>query len=351
VVGALAILALVLVVSGCGFEDGAGSSEGPIEDRPAPPRSEFPSTQGRTLGEVIGASQPAQLVVLPAASSFETGINRYSFGVFDKGGAPVTDAQVALYFAHVPQLSPDDPTPGHKGTVPRAQARALDEQAIGPFPARLESLETQPAFRAMTTSQDPGAARAVYVTNRRFTAEGEWRVAAVFRQGSETSATLLNSAVVGGSSRIPKVGQRPPVIHTPTPADVGGDLSKITTRVPPDTQNDVDFADVYGRAPIVLLLATPQFCESRVCGPVVDVAEEAKARYGDDAAFVHMEIYEDNEPPKTNHQVRAFHLATEPWLFAINRRGVITDRIEGAFGPTAMREALRSAAALPADSS
>ena len=123
------------------------------------------------------------------------------------------------------------------------------------------------------------------------------------------------------------------MIHTPTAADVGGDLSKITTRIPPDTQNRVDYADALGKEPIVLLFATPQFCQSRVCGPVVDVAEQVKEQYGDKAAFIHMEIYNDNDPSKgVRPQVRAFHLPSEPWLFAIDRKGVIRAEIEGAFG-------------------
>ena len=58
--------------------------------------------------------------------------------------------------------------------------------------------------------------------------------------------------------------------------------------------HDVDFADVVGKEPVVLLFATPALCQSRVCGPVVDVAEQVKRDRGDDAAFIHMEIYEDN---------------------------------------------------------
>ena len=46
------------------------------------------------------------------------------------------------------------------------------------------------------------------------------------------------------------------------------------------------------------LVCDPQFCQSRVCGPVVDVAEQAKQEYGDKAAFIHMEIYNDNDPSK-----------------------------------------------------
>ena len=114
---------------------------------------------------------------------------------------------------------------------------------------------------------------------------------------------------------------------------MGGDLSKITTRIPPDTQNKVDYADVLGKEPIVLLFATPQFCQSRVCGPVVDVAEQVKQLYGDEVAFIHMEIYQDNDPSKpVRPQVSAFHLPNEPWLFAIGRDGRIKNEIEGAFG-------------------
>ncbi len=151
--------------------------------------------------------------------------------------------------------------------------------------------------------------------------------------GDETVATLLPSVTVGEFNDVPRVGERPPKIHTPTPSDVGGDLSKITTRVPPDTQNRVDFAEALGKEPIFLLFATPQFCQSRVCGPVVDVAEQVKDQFGDKAAFIHMEIYNENDPSKNvRPQVRAFHLPSEPWLFAIDRQGVIRAEIEGAFG-------------------
>ncbi len=145
---------------------------------------------------------------------------------------------------------------------------------------------------------------------------------ASIKQGDKLTATLLPSAVVGEFTKIPRPGQTAPLIHTPTPASVGGDLSKITTRIPPDTQNRVDYADVLGKEPILLLFATPQFCQSRVCGPVVDVAEQVKQLYGDKAAFIHMEIYNDNDPSKgVRPQVRAFHLPSEPWLFAIDRQG------------------------------
>ncbi len=74
---------------------------------------------------------------------------------------------------------------------------------------------------------------------------------------------------------------------------------------------------------------------------MVDVAEQVKEVYGDEAAFIHMEIYVDNEPPKVRPQVRAFHLPSEPWLFVIDREGVIRSRVEGAFGVDLLTDAVK----------
>lgn len=333
------LLAGVAFVSGCGGGSGSGSSTssagGKAESRPAPPKSDFPSADGKTLRQVLKAANgPSELVVSPAAMVFYKGENRYPFGVFERDRTQVPGAEVALYIAKAPVPPPGAKSKsGSKGQTAKAQQQALDQPAVGPFPASIESLATQPAFRAKTTSDDPDAASVVYSTQLDFPSDGEWLIAALVKEGGEIKGTLLPSAVVGEFSQIPRPGQKAPKIHTPTPADVGGDLAKITTRIPPDTQNRVDYAEVLGKEPILLLFATPQFCQSRVCGPVVDVAEQVKQEYGNKAAFIHMEIYKDNDPSKgVRSQVRAFNLPSEPWLFAINRQGTVSAVIEGAFG-------------------
>jgi hypothetical protein len=332
------LLAVAILVAGCGSSDSSTSSGGTAASRPAPPKSDFPKTEGRTLREIVKAADShAELVVSPAALAFYKGENRYPFGVFHADRSQVDDAKVALYVARVPHVEPGSDEAAEngkkKGAVARARTEALEQPAMGPYPAAIESLATKPAYRAQTTTSDPDAATIVYTTDVDFPSNGEWRVAALIKQGGETVATLLPSASVGEFKGVPKVGEKAPKIHTPTPADVGGDLSKITTRIPPDTQNRVDYADVLGKEPILLLFATPQFCQSRVCGPVVDVAEQVKEQYDDKAAFIHMEIYKDNDPSKgVRPQVRAFHLPSEPWLFAINRKGVVQAVVEGAFG-------------------
>jgi hypothetical protein len=344
------LLALALLAAGCG-DDSASSdanSSATVASQPAPPKSAFPSADGRSLEEIVKeADGHAELVVSPAALAFYEGKNRYPFGVFHPDRSQVDGAEVALYVAKVPQTKPGGAGPAKdgkqkKGAVARARSEALEAPAMGPYPAAIESLATKPAFRAKTTADDPDAATVVYTAEIDFPSDGEWRIAALIKQGGETVASLLPSAIVGEFEGVPRVGKEAPSINTPTASDVGGDLSAISTRVPPDTQNKVDYADVLGKEPIILLFATPQFCQSRVCGPVVDVAEQVKEEYGEEAAFIHMEIFNDNDPNKgVRPQVRAFRLPSEPWLFAIDREGTIRAEIEGAFGVDDLTRAVK----------
>ena len=344
------LLALAALAVGCGGDSGSDSTSGSgsAESRPAPPKTAFPATEGRSLRELLKAADaPSELVVSPAGLAFYKGENRFPFGVFEADRSPVSDSEVALYIAKAPPPeSGEQGKSGSKGQAAKATAQALDAPAIGPFPASIESLVTEPAFRAKTTSDDPDAATVAYSTELNFPRDGEWRIAALIKDDGEIKGTLVSSAVVGEFDGIPRPGQQAPKIHTPTADDVGGDLAQIDTRVPPDTQHQVDFADAYGKEPIVLLFATPQFCESRVCGPVVDVAEQVKQEYGDEAAFIHMEIWNDNQPgTETRPQVGAFNLPSEPWLFVVDREGEVSSILQGAFGPEALSAEVKKAVA------
>jgi hypothetical protein len=294
------------------------------------------------------ADHPAQLQVSPAAMVFDEGPNRYPFGVFEKGSGgesgkvenEVPDAEAAIYYAcmsppvRVRGKAGVKARKGAKAATDKVQTKVLEEPAVGPFPARIENLSAQPEFESHTTSENSRTARVVYSANLNLPAAGECRPAVLIREGDEIGAKVLPGIRPGEFTEVPRVGDEPPQIHTPTAQDVGGDLAKITTRVPPDTLNKVDFAEVLGKEPIVLLFATPQFCQSRVCGPVVDVAQEAQQKFGGQASFIHMEIYNENDPGEgVRPQVREFHLPSEPWLFTIDREGRISAAVEGAFGP------------------
>jgi hypothetical protein len=304
----------VALLAGCG----GSSSE---SSRPAPSTTEFPSAQGKTIADLLHSSgaKPARVVIAPAAQIFEVGVNRYPFGVFTVGNEQVSDADVALYFAK-----------SSKGPV------------MGPLPAQVSSLETQPAYRA--AGEDPDEAQTVYVVPEvRFPQKGTWLAIAILKGSEGLEVSRVNEGPSVGHSPVPRVGEKAPSIHTPTAADVGGDLAKIDTRLPHDQMHAVDFADVAGKKPVVLVFATPALCQSRVCGPVVDVAQQVADEYEGKADFIHMEVYNDNDLGKgIRPQLRAYHLPTEPWTFLIDRRGIVRDRIEGAYGVSELEEAMQS---------
>lgn len=291
-------------------------------DRQAPQASAFPAVDGRTVEELVADTQLTNdLVASPAGSTYEEGGNRFSFGLFEADRTQVPDAEVAIYASAGP-----------------------DGKARGPFPARVESLMTDPAFESQSTATDPDAATVAYVSELEFDRPGEWRLIAIIKRGDELLASRIPSIEVGPYAKVPDVGERAPRIHTPTVDDVG-DIAEIETRNPPDTMHDVDLYDAYGKQPVMLLFATPALCTSRVCGPVVDIAEQAKSEMGDAAAFIHNEVYVDNDPSRgPRPQLRAFGLKSEPWLFVLDSTGRVSTRIEGPFDLAELEGAVRDAA-------
>jgi glutathione peroxidase-family protein len=89
--------------------------------------------------------------------------------------------------------------------------------------------------------------------------------------------------------------------------------------------------------------ATPKFCASRTCGPVVDVVEEVARRFeGENVRFIHVEVFEDNDPAKGyNRWLREWKLRTEPWTFLVDRDGTIVARFEGTVSVDELETAVR----------
>ena len=82
----------------------------------------------------------------------------------------------------------------------------------------------------------------------------------------------------------------------------------------------------------------------RVCGPVVDIALQLKATYGDRIEFIHQEVFNDNDPKRgLRRPLLGFNLRTEPWLFVFDKLGRLAERLEGSFGFNAVERALKSA--------
>jgi hypothetical protein len=286
-----------------------------------PKAADFPATRGRSLQTVADSIGGGKLEAALASSDFTTGTNRLAFGVIDDQGQFVY-GKTAVYVA---------PTPGSR--------------AKGPFVAPADVLVTQPPYRSKqaATEQDPFAA--IYAAQVPFAKAGNYSVLVATQvNGKLVAAPTQVRVVTHAADPIPEVGEMAPKVQTDTLASAKGDVAKIDTRQPPDDMHKDSFASLVGKKPVALLFATPQLCQSRVCGPVVDIAAQLKAKYGNRIDFIHQEVYVANDPKQgLRPPLRAFHLQTEPWLFVVDRQGRITARLEGSIGVKAFEQALQTA--------
>lgn len=337
--GALpALLALALGVAGCGSSSSHSSSptsktatssatqttaiqppavnELPAAERPQ--LKQFPAVNGRTLS-ALGALVSSSANLGAATGTFTPGFRRFAFALTSRSGGYIY-APTALYIATSP----------------------TSHDVVGPILAPDDPMGVESQNRSKQNT-GPGGIQAIYSSQVPLMHTGTWTVLALTR----TAHSLIGSPgeiAVAPYSPIPDVGQRPPDIATDTLATTHGNVALVTTRIPPENMHQVSFNQVLGKKPIALLFSTPQLCISRVCGPVTDIAVQLQQRFGDRIEFIHQEIYVDNDPAKgLRPQLHAFHLETEPWLFTINRQGIITARLEGAFGINAMTHALEAA--------
>jgi hypothetical protein len=327
----MAVIAAVSVLAGCGGSSGdedsarnvpeSGGLREKVQQAAAPAAAEFPAVQGRSLQQVADSMQGGPEVGL-AGQTFTTGDNRLAFGVIDAQGQFVY-GKTAVYIA------------------PNPTARAR-----GPFPAPADVLVTEPAFRSRQAASETDLFAAVYGAQVRFPKAGRWSVLTVTQAGGGMLAAPSQVKVVpGDEDPIPDVGEEAPRVQTDTLASAKGDEESIDTRIPtaPDLHEE-SFADVVGTKPVALLFATPQLCQSRVCGPVTDIALQLNAKYGDEMTFIHQEVYADNDPNKgLREPLKQFKLRSEPWLFVVGPDGKVTARLEGSFGLKAFEDAVKTA--------
>ncbi len=147
----------------------------------------------------------------------------------------------------------------------------------------------------------------------------------------------------GGSFRGLSIGSPAPSLATKTLADVGGDLSRITTYRQPDPrmyQYSVDKALALGK-PIILEFATPGHCTP--CDEQLQVAKALLEKYQDRVIFIHVDQYQNPQAYK------AYRVMGDPWTFAIDQGGVVRLQRPGKMLYEEMEMAIQKI--LPADGS
>ena len=289
----------ILLAAGCG--GGGGAGEGGTSSSAT---GETIESLWRGSGENVGA--------VAGTSDFQVGTNRISFLVVDKQSRVSDRPTARIWVSH-----------------------GLKQKPFAETTARLEPIGVPGGETA-----DAGA---IYVARIETPSPGTYWYLAKPVGGPKIGA--LGNVVVKEKSAAPSVGDKALPSRTPTLASTGGDLTELTTARHPDRglyRSSVAQA-LAAHAPFVLSFATPEFCQSRTCGPVVDVVSAVHKREPADSPvqFIHVEIYKDNDPANgVNQWVEQWRLPTEPFTYVVDRTGMIRTKLEGAFSTGELERAV-----------
>ena len=163
--------------------------------------------------------------------------------------------------------------------------------------------------------------------------------------GSKATATF--AVVAKGAADVPGPTDKLPAMQTPTVANHLG-VDPICTQDPVCKLHAVSLNDALGQGkPVAYLVATPKFCQTGICGPVLDVLEATAPDYVDKITFIHQEVYqsakqaaEKGNAATLTKAVQALKLQSEPVLFVTGRDGVIRHRLDTAYDRTELRQVL-----------
>jgi hypothetical protein len=197
--------------------------------------------------------------------------------------------------------------------------------------------------------------RGIYIANVEFPEAGVYGAEFTTAVAGSTDKTTIRATFsVDTTSPTVRVGDKAPSTKTPTAADVGGDLKKVSTDPSPDAafyQVSEDAA-LAAHQPLVVIFATPKFCTSAQCGPTLDRIKPFAAKYPS-VAFIHVEPYElklqdgqlqavldANNGLVSNAITNTWGLTGEPWVFVVDRTGTITASLELIFSDAELTTAL-----------
>lgn len=186
-----------------------------------------------------------------------------------------------------------------------------------------------------------------------FDQAGNWSLETdLVRGGEELGVQPLPFAVLA-QSQYPNVGDAAPPSENLTLA-TESNIKRISTDPNPDTafyEMTITQALAAGK-PFVVTFATPAFCQTRFCGPVVDNVKAVRPQFAAEVNFIHIEpfVLTDEgalvEGPDGGPAVAApmdqWRLRTEPWVFVVDADGRIASRFEGAASTDELTAALEA---------
>lgn len=183
--------------------------------------------------------------------------------------------------------------------------------------------------------------RGLWVAQVDFDLAGNW----TFRMRTADDRVIEGAPFsVSPEPRTVGVGERAPPSDTKTLPETP--LGSVTTDPVPDLRlygTTVGEAVGSGR-PSVIVFATPAFCASGTCGPVLDVVKPLIDAYPE-VNWIHVEVYENLDASSLDdleltRAVVEWGLPNEPWAFVVDRAGIVTHRFEGVLDRVELEAAL-----------
>lgn len=309
------VAALALAVAACGPGRGSTIPSAAAPPSPASPAGSpaagtcptTPAPASMPEGWDVGAQHPSvfpQIINPPGTAA--CGPTRLMFSFLDSQnvpiGSPARTVGVALY-----DLGADPATPVLTGTATFIWAI---EPKVG-----------------------------VYVFDADFPTAGTWGAEFTTAVGGAAPEKIRLGFDVQPTSATVAIGEAAPPSDTPTLADVGGDVAKISTDDQPVDAfyaTSIDDA-VAAKKPFVVVFATPKFCKSAQCGPTLDRVKPIAAAHPD-VTFINVEPYQlqlvdgqlqpvlTGDPPELTPATATndWRLLAEPWVFVVDGKGIVT---------------------------
>ena len=276
---------------------------------------------GLPAGRQAAAQDAPAIIPILASSELAVGPNRFLFSLTDPGGAPLAAPDVTVHLRFY-----DD---------------GADPEAV--------VFEADARFLWATDG-----VRGLYAADAEFPRAGRWgtRFDATFPDGRQE--TVRADYDVWETTSTPAIGAPAPRVDSPTAADVGGDLSRISTDPEPvERFYDLSILDaIDAGAPAIIAFVTPSFCQSGTCGPTIEKVKAVAERHPE-LNVVHVEPYlmqvkDGYLQPLLSEEgwlqpapwTEIWGLRTEPFVVVIDADGLVRAKFEGAVTAEELEAAL-----------
>ena len=173
---------------------------------------------------------------------------------------------------------------------------------------------------------------------------GFWGLAADITLADGTITQAQFAIEVAAESLAPNVGDRPPASRNRT-LETEPDIEKLTSDWEPEPDlYQVTIAEAMQPGqPTVITFATPAFCQTQFCAPVVNSVKEVYGAQGDKANFIHIEVYKEFNPELVlADEMGEWGFATEPWTYLLDNEGRVAARFGGPVSPRELTAALET---------